>query len=171
MTEELAMTYTAIPIEEAPAHSNSFVVNKNQFHGVGASVGIKSNYYMGYGFSLYGTGKIAVYAANITLTCDETLTNIEDISPFTTQTMQLTRKNVIHNMNANYVVNLGLEWGKDLYAKALGISVSLGYEFNYWPNNIQFIQIANETTTQPLILNQFSDVSFQGLTARASLYF
>jgi hypothetical protein len=145
------------------------VVLENDFSGAGGALNVKANYYIGYGFSLYGLGKIALYTATVDIKNQEEIDIIDQRTNALTPIYFL-RQNALFNMKSNFLINLGGEWGRQLVS-LIGLKVSLSYEFNYWPNQIGLLQLIYDQDTQAVVINQFSDVSFQGISLRAILNF
>ena len=172
ISEKLFIEYATAPHEFLTLWtSKSYVILKNIVSGVGAGVSIKPTYYLGYGFRIYGVGKFALYATTTKMINSDTFTISDNDENVQDTNVKVKRSNYIYNGQPNFILNLGLEWGRNLKAKSLGVTASLGYEFNYWTNLVKILQTSNELTIQPILINQSSSLNMQGLTARLALYF
>jgi hypothetical protein len=145
----------------------------NYFRGLGLTNGLETFWNIKGGWGFFGRAELAaLWGRFITKQRDrfESPNTSGLHTPFT-----LKNRNKLYDVKLNFICALGLFWKREFCKKKALLTLSAGYEFNYWPNQIllnNFLEVQqNDQGGSALLFQQPSDIGFQGYDVRARLDF
>ncbi|MDR3624066.1 MAG: Lpg1974 family pore-forming outer membrane protein [Chlamydiales bacterium] len=150
---------------------SSTVTLTNDFKGIGLTNGLNATWNIAEGWSLYGKGEFAALWGNFDLEQNYFFqgTTTDFPVPFT-----INNQNTIYALKMNLVTAIGVAW-KYRFNNAALLTLSFGYEFNYWPNQVLlanfFENDQNLNGGLALLFQQPSDVGIHGFVLKAGLDF
>jgi hypothetical protein len=146
----------ASPARAFPLGSNTFHIDDtNNFWGIGPRTGFNSNWYLGNGFSIFGDADLALHWGRFKVSHKESYTGVED------NTINISAN--MHRFVPKAGLSLGLRYGAYVFKQEQYISVSLGYETQYWWRVNQSL-IVDDNDSSPRFNRASEDLGYQGVT-------
>lgn len=164
------------PLLDTLSGTDTKVKDTSDFKGVGPRMGIDSNWHIGYGFSIKADTSFSVLYGHYKVRHKEDFP--EGIVFGQVESFDIKMKSKIHAFSPFLNAILGLQWESYINNNKQHLSLSAGYEVQYYwrQNQIQFSEdFQMAPTANPSFRLQFEkkseDVMFYGLNFQARLDF
>ena len=160
-------------IENVSAQTVGFLYDtvrlSNRFVGVGLKTGADTTYSIYKWFSFYANGSFSLLAGSFDIDQKENfpLTSGTEVVPINSQgnfTLHALRPSVDIHIGVNFGTNFGCN-GTNRFEG------SIGYEFEYWPNQLQLNRYQIQRNGYLLGFTQNGDFMLHGLEINAAFYF
>ena len=142
----------------ALGNNSIYVDDTNKFWGIGPRTGFNSNWYLGNGFSIFGDADFALHWGRFKVNHKESLSGGGSNDD---QSINMTAN--MHRFVPKAGLSLGLRYGAYVFKQEQYVSISLGYETQYWWRVNQSL-IVDENTHAPKFNRASEDLGYQGVT-------